>query len=76
MESDFSAIQTISHAATKEMFEKLTKGQDVQHLSLSAEQVTDAITSAIAGTGSVSEGTLEKLNQALLEMMQDVAQPP
>ena len=76
MESDFSAIQTISQAATKEMFEKLTKGQDVQHLSISAEQVTDAITSAIAGTGSVSEGTLEKLNQALLEMMQDMAQQP
>lgn len=76
MESDFTAIQKISQAATKEMFEKLTKGQDIQHPSVSAEQVTDAITSAIAGTGSVSEGTLEKFNQVLLEVMQDMAQPP
>lgn len=76
MESDFTAIQNISQAATKEMFEKLTKGQNIQHPSISAEQVTDAITSAIAGTGSVSEGTLEKFNQVLLELMQDMAQPP
>ena len=76
MESDFTAIQKISQAATNEMFEKLTKGQNIQHPSISAEQVTDAITSAIAGTGSVSEGTLEKFNQVLLELMQDMAQPP
>lgn len=76
MESDFTAIQKISQAATKEMFEELTKGQDIQHPSVSAEQVTDAITSAIAGTGSVSEGTLEKFNQVLLELMQDMAQQP
>ena len=71
---DFTTIQVATQAATKEMFETLTKGQDVQQISIAPEQVADAVTGSLSGVDGLNEEMLGNFNQAFLELMKGMAQ--
>ena len=68
--SDLEAVKLLTKESAVQMFSELTRGQDVQQLSITPEQIADAITGTIAGTGALEEETLSKFNQALVELMQ------
>lgn len=68
--SDLEAVKLLTKESAVQMFSELTRGQDVQQLSVTPEQIADAITGTVAGTGTIEEEALSKFNQALVELMQ------
>ncbi|MCD8096739.1 MAG: helix-turn-helix domain-containing protein [Lachnospiraceae bacterium] len=74
--SDLAAAQSKTEEITKEMFAKLTKGQDMRHLSITPEQVADAITGTVSGMDGVNEDSLKQFKYALVDLMQSSMQPP
>lgn len=68
--SDFTAVQTLTKEVTQEMFAALTKGQDIQRLSVTPEDVAAAITQSVSGMEGTQPEALDKLGQALAEFFQ------
>ncbi len=67
--SDFAAEQALSKKVAEEMFQKLTKGQDVENPRVTPEQVTEQIIGSVSGMGGVDQDALEKFGQALTGLM-------
>lgn len=67
--SALEAVKLLTKESAVQMFSELTRGQDVQQLSITPEQVEDAITGTVAGTGVIEEEALSKFNQVLVEGM-------
>ncbi|MCD8127740.1 MAG: helix-turn-helix domain-containing protein [Clostridiales bacterium] len=74
--SDFTAVRRIMGDATRKMFAELTKGQDMQHLSVTPEQVAQAITDSISGMEGAKQEQLDKLSCSLAEFFQSTLEPP
>ncbi len=69
-DSDLAATKRMTDEATKKMFEELTKGQDMQHISITPEQLAQAVTGSVAGMDGVNQEKLDKLTQSLAEFFQ------
>ena len=56
------------------MFTELTKGQDVQHPTITAEQLTDAMLDSVSGMEGATPEALEQLRGGLLGILQSAAE--
>ena len=54
----------------EKMFTELTKGQDVQHPTITAEQLTDAMLDSVSGMEGATPEALEQLRNGLMGVMQ------
>lgn len=68
--SDFSGVQRLTKEKTEEMFNALTKGQDLQHPEITAEQIAGTITGAMSGVDGIEQEALDELGSALVKIMQ------
>ncbi len=67
------STQTKTKVITEKLFEKLVKGQDLMHLSITPEQFAEALTDVVAEeTGDISPETFIQMNQAFLAVFQDL----
>ena len=62
----------ITKSAAEKVFGGLSKDSEMSLLSLTPEQVAGAVTGTVAQTGEIDPSALEKLNQALTEIMRDM----
>ena len=53
---------------------ELTKGQDVQYQTITAEQLTDAMLDSVSGMEGATPGALEQLRSGLLGILQSAAE--
>ncbi len=53
---------------------QLTKGQDVQHPTITAEQLTDAMLDSVSGMEGATPEALEQLRNGLLGILQSAAE--
>ena len=53
---------------------ELTKGQDVQHPMITAEQLTDAMLDSVSGMKGATPEALEQLRNGLLGILQSAAE--
>ena len=60
----------MSKKVAEKMFTELTKGQDVQHPTITAEQLTDAMLDSVSGMEGATPEALEQLRSGLLGVMQ------
>ena len=60
--------------AAEKMFTELTKGQDVQHPTITAEQLTDAMLDSVSGMEGATPEALEQLRNGLLGILQSAAE--
>ena len=67
--SHYAEQEAMSKKVAEKMFNELTKGQDVQHPTITAEQLTDAMLDSVSGM----EG-LEQLRNGLLGILQSAAE--
>ena len=51
-----------------------TKGQDVQHPTITAEQLTDAMLDSVSGMKGTTPEALEQLRSGLLGILQSAAE--
>ena len=58
----------------EKMFTELTKGQDVQHPTITAEQLTDAMLDSVSGMEGATPEALEQLRNGLLGILQSAAE--
>ena len=56
----------MSKKVAEKMFTELTKGQDVQHPTITAEQLTDAMLDSVSGMEGATPEALEQLRNGLL----------
>lgn len=68
--SDLELQKTLSKQVTEQMFRELTKGQDLLHLTITPEQLADAVTGTVANTEAINPEKLNALNHALVELFQ------
>ena len=68
--NDYAAAQALTAAVAEKMFTELTKGQDIEKLKVTPEQVTELIIGSVAGMEGVDQEALDKLGQALAGFMQ------
>ena len=64
----------MSKKAAEKMFTELTKGQDVQHQTITAEQLTDAMLDSVSGMEGATPEALEQLRNGLLGILQSAAE--
>ena len=67
--------RALTKATTEKLLDDLTKGQDIQKLSITPEQVAAAITSTIPADMIADAGVMDELNQALVHLMQAMQKP-
>lgn len=68
--NDFTAQQMLTKEAAERMFGELTKGQDMENLQITPEQITAAVLSSVVGMDGADPAALEKFGQALTSFMQ------
>jgi transcriptional regulator with XRE-family HTH domain len=73
--SDLAAAKALSREVTETLFADLTKGQDMQKLTVTPEQLADAITGTVSGAEGVNQEALDNFNQALRGLMQTMVLP-
>mgnify|MGYP000727236114 CR=1 FL=1 len=68
--------RTESHEqeSAEKMFTELTKGQDVQHPTITAEQLADAMLDSVSGMEGATPEALEQLRSGLLGILQSAAE--
>ena len=78
IKKEMASGKEISQNTTKEMaermFSELTKGQDLQHPSVSPEQLASMVVQPISQMGLAEDESLAELQQALLHMMESMQQ--
>ena len=60
----------MSKKVAEKMFTELTKGQDVQHPTITAEQLADAMLDSVSGMEGATPEALEQLRSGLMGVMQ------
>ena len=66
--------ESMSKKVAEKMFNELTKGQDVQHPTITAEQLTDAMLDSVSGMEGATPEALEQLRSGLLGILQSAAE--
>ena len=72
--SHYAEQEAMSKKAAEKMFTELTKGQDVQHPTITAEQLTDAMLDSVSGMEGATPEALEQLRNGLLGILQSAAE--
>ncbi len=72
--SHYAEQEAMSKKAAEKMFAELTKGQDVQHPTITAEQLTDAMLDSVSGMEGATPEALEQLRNGLLGILQSAAE--
>ena len=73
--SALNESKALTKATTEKLLNDLTKGQDIQKLTITPEQVAAAITSTIPVDMLADAGVMDELNQALVHLMQAMQKP-
>lgn len=68
--SHYAEQEAMSKKVAEKMFNELTKGQDVQHPTITAEQLTDAMLDSVSGMEEATPEALEQLRSGLLGILQ------
>ena len=61
--SHYAEQEAMSKKVAEKMFTELTKGQDVQHPTITAEQLTDAMLDSVSGMEGATPEALEQLRR-------------
>ena len=69
-----SNVRLADLMVAEKMFTELTKGQDVQHPTITAEQLTDAMLDSVSGMEGATPEALEQLRNGLLGILQSAAE--
>ena len=69
-----SNVRLADLMVAEKMFTELTKGQDVQHPTITAEQLTDAMLDSVSGMEGATPEALEQLRSGLLGILQSAAE--
>ena len=69
-----SNVRLADLMVAEKMFTELTKGQDVQHPTITAEQLTDAMLDSVSGMEGATPEALEQLRNGLLGVLQSAAE--
>ncbi len=67
---NFAAVQAMIKEETEEMFNKLTKGQDIQNVHITPKEISTAVTDSVSGMEGVTPQSLKKLGESLTDFME------
>ena len=70
--NDFAAIRAMTAEETERMFTEITKGQDMENLTVTPQQTSDMIVSSVAGMGCVDPDALNTFGEALTGLFQSI----
>lgn len=68
--NDFTAIRAMTAEEAEKMFSEITKGQDMENLTMTPKQVSDLIIGSVAGMDCVDPDALNTLGEALTGLFQ------
>ena len=68
--NDFAAIRAMTAEEAEKMFSEITKGQDMENLTVTPRQVSDMIIGSVAGMDYVDLDALNTLGEALTGLFQ------
>jgi transcriptional regulator with XRE-family HTH domain len=68
--NDFVAIRAMTAEEAEKMFSEITKGQDMENLTVTPKQVSDLIIGSVAGMDCVDPDALNTLGEALTGLFQ------
>ena len=72
--SHYAEQEAMSKKVAEKMFNELTKGQDVQHPTITAERLADAMLDSVSGMEGATPEALEQLRSGLLGILQSAAE--
>ena len=70
--NDFAAIRAMTAEETERMFTEITKGQDMENLTVTPKHVSDLIIGSVAGMDCVDPDALNTLGEALTGLFQSI----
>lgn len=70
--NDFAAIRAMIAEETERMFTEITKGQDMENLTVTPQQTSDMIVGSVAGMGCVDPDALNTFGEALTGLFQSI----
>ena len=70
--NDFAAIRAMTAEETERMFTEITKGQDMENLTVTPQQTSDMIVGSVAGMGCVDPDALSTFGEALTGLFQSI----
>ena len=70
--NDFAAIRAMTAEETERMFTEITKGQDMEYLTVTPQQTSDMIVGSVAGMGCVDPDALNTFSEALTGLFQSI----
>ena len=68
--NDFDAVRAMTAEEAEKMFSEVTKGQDMENLTVTPKQVSDLIIGSVAGMDCIDPDALNMLGQALTGLFQ------
>ena len=68
--NDFAAIRAMTAEEAEKMFSEITKGQDMENLTVTPKQVSDLIIGSVVGMDCVDPDALNTLGEALKGLFQ------
>ena len=68
--NDFDAIRAMTAEEAEKMFSEITKGQDMESLTVTPKQVSDLIIGSVAGMDCIDPDALNTLGEALTGLFQ------
>ncbi len=68
--NDFDAIRAMTAEEAEKMFSEITKGQDMENLTVTPKQVSDLIIGSVAGMDCIDPDALNTLGEALTGLFQ------
>ena len=70
--NDFAAIWAMTAEETERMFTEITKGQDMENLTVTPQQTSDMMVGSVAGMGCVDPDALNTFGEALTGLFQSI----
>ena len=70
--NDFAAIRAMTAEEATKMFTEITKGQDMENLTVTPQQTSDLIVGSVAGMGCVDPDALNTFGEALTGLFQSI----
>ena len=70
--NDFAAIRAMTAEEPERMFTEITKGQDMENLTVTPQQTSDMIVGSVAGMGCVDPDALNTFGEALTGLFQSI----
>ena len=70
--NDFTAIRAMTAEEAEKMFTEITKGQDMENLTVTPQQTSDMIVGSVAGMGCVDPDALNTFGEALTGLFQSI----